>query len=149
MIQRCHNPNDKDYPRYGARGITVCVKWRESFPAFLAAMGTPAGAEWTLDRVDNTKGYSPENCRWATAKQQSGNRSNTKQITIRGVTRPLSESCALVGIGSKTVLYRLKYRGMTHEEAIYTPLVWTKKKLSKENENGDTKSSSTSNQNHR
>ena len=127
MIQRCHNPNDKDYPNYGAKGITVCQRWRDSFPLFLADMGTPAGKAWTLDRIDNEGGYSPQNCRWATAKQQCNNRRNTRYLTIRGVTRPLSEWCALVGIGSKTVLFRLKHRGMTDEEAIYAPLAWTKR----------------------
>ena len=128
MIQRCYNPNDCDYPRYGGRGVTVCDEWRGSFMTFLADMGTPAGKDWTLDRIDNTQGYSAANCRWATPKQQANNRSSTKLLTIRGVTRPLSEWCALVGIGSKTVLYRLKHRGMTHEEAVYTPLKWTKQK---------------------
>lgn len=128
MIQRCHNPKDKDYHKYGARGIEVCARWRTSFTDFLADMGTPASREWTLDRRDNNGPYSPKNCRWATSTQQANNRSSTKMLTIRGVTRPLTEWCSLVGIGSKTVLYRLKYRGMTHEEAIYTPLVWTKSK---------------------
>lgn len=126
MIQRCHNPNDGDYSHYGERGITVCDIWRQSFQSFLDDMGLPPSDAHTLDRIDNNKGYSKDNCRWATPSQQSNNRRNTKQLTIKGITRPLSEWCALAGIGSKTVLYRLKHRGMTHEEAVYTPLTWTK-----------------------
>jgi len=128
LIQRCYNPNDRDYPNYGGKGIQVCDRWRYNFPLFLADMGTPADSSWSVDRIDNSKGYEPANCRWATPKQQANNRRGTKMLTIRGVTRPLSEWCALAGIGSKTVLYRLKHRGMTHEEAVYTPLVWTKEK---------------------
>ena len=127
MIQRCHNPNDGDYFKYGGIGITVCDEWRKDFQAFLNHVGMPPKKGLTLDRIDNTKGYEPGNVRWATAKQQANNRRSTKLLTIKGVTRPLSEWCAIAGIGSKTVLWRLKHMGMTHEEAVYTPLKWTKK----------------------
>ena len=75
MVQRCCNENSKDYPRYGGRGITVCVEWRNSFEAFRAYVGErPAGM--TLDRIDNDRGYKPGNVRWATPKQQQANRRN-------------------------------------------------------------------------
>jgi hypothetical protein len=73
MKVRCHNPNSDGYARYGARGITVCDEWRESFVAFLSDMGErPDGM--TLDRIDGSKGYSKANCRWATNKEQASNR---------------------------------------------------------------------------
>ena len=127
MIQRCHNPNDKDYPRYGGRGITVCDRWRKGFTDFLDDMGLPPSDKHTLDRIDNSKGYEPSNVRWATASQQINNRRNTRYLTIKGITRPLAEWCKLAGINSKAVLYRLK-KGMSDEDAIYTPLTWTKTK---------------------
>lgn len=127
MIQRCHNPNDRDYPQYGGRGITVCDRWRYSFAAFIEDVGTAPSERHTLDRIDNSKGYEPNNVKWATQKEQANNRRSTKLLTINGVTRPLSEWCEEVGIGSKTVLYRLKHMGMSHEDAVFTPLTWTKK----------------------
>ncbi len=70
---RCTNPANHKFPLYGARGISMCARWRESFEAFLADMGMrPPGL--TLDRIDNDGNYEPGNCRWADAKTQSSNR---------------------------------------------------------------------------
>lgn len=73
MLSRCHNPSNPAYPDYGARGISVCERWRSSFSTFLADMGNcPAGL--SIDRISNDGGYFRENCRWATAVQQAQNR---------------------------------------------------------------------------
>ena len=73
MKNRCTNPNNKDYERYGARGITVCPEWMDSFEQFFLDMG-PRPPGMSLDRIDNDSGYEKSNCRWTDAKTQANNR---------------------------------------------------------------------------
>lgn len=78
MLNRCTNPKQRSFAKYGARGITVCDRWR-AFECFLADMGErPAGM--TIDRIDGSLGYEPGNCRWATPSQQSRNRKTTRPV---------------------------------------------------------------------
>ncbi len=76
MRGRCQDKNDKSYPRYGGRGITICKEW-EDFSVFLRDMG-PAPQGMSIDRIDNNKGYRPDNCRWATPTEQNRNTSAIK-----------------------------------------------------------------------
>lgn len=87
MFQRCYDPKNKSYGLYGARGIKICERWREShgFRNFLEDMGPKPSSKHSLDRVNPDGNYSPENCRWATARQQAMNRRNTSKTP--GVSR--------------------------------------------------------------
>lgn len=74
IIKRCENKNDKDWLYYGGRGITVCPQWRQSYSQFLEDMGRKPTPIHSIDRINNDGNYEPENCQWATKKQQSANR---------------------------------------------------------------------------
>lgn len=90
---RCLNPKCPEYIHYGGRGITVCNRWIEPFVGFqnfLEDMGTRPDRT-SIDRIDGTKGYYPENCRWATSKQQNRNRKSNAVITYKGETHTLAE----------------------------------------------------------
>jgi hypothetical protein len=78
MIRRCHEPKCKSYAYYGARGISVCPQWRNSFSAFYEYVGDRPSPKHSLDRIDNGKGYEPGNCRWATVYEQAQNTRNNK-----------------------------------------------------------------------
>ena len=121
MIQRCSNPNNLDYHRYGGRGITVCARWR-SFENFLADVGeVPAGL--TFDRRDNDLGYNPDNWRWITQRAQCRNQEKTVMVTIDGVTKPRIEWCEQYGIDYAVVRARVNRNGWDNERAITTPVL--------------------------
>lgn len=122
MKNRCYNPNVRSYERYGGKGITICPEWLDSFECFYKwAVGHGYSDDLTLDRIENDKGYSPDNCRWATFKTQRQNSSNLHLVTHCGVTLPLDEWSRRVGINPKTVRDRLK-RGWSYERALTVPV---------------------------
>ncbi len=106
MLQRCEAPNNRGYSRYGGRGISVCERWHD-FSNFLADMGErPEGL--TLDRINNDGNYEPGNCRWATIKEQSRNKSTNRFIEFNGERRCLTEWAEVLGIKTGTLQARLK-----------------------------------------
>ena len=86
--ERCTNPNNKRWERYGGRGIKISERWANSFENFLADMGQMPSPQHSIDRIDNNGDYTPENCRWATPKEQANNRGSNVQIVYQGVSYP-------------------------------------------------------------
>lgn len=84
---RCHKESHPKYQKYGAKGVTVCDRWRHDFEAFMADMGPRPSPRHSIDRIDGSRGYEPENCRWADDFIQNNNRRTVPRITIDGVTK--------------------------------------------------------------
>jgi putative DNA primase/helicase len=121
MIQRTTNPGCHQYARYGARGVSVCDRWRVSFSTFLADMGPRPGPGFSLDRYPDQAGnYEPGNVRWADRTDQNRNRRNVRVVTLDSITRTLPEWIALFGIPASTVHSRLRL-GWSPERALTTP----------------------------
>src|SRR5262249_55381349 len=106
MRDRCLNPNHPQDHRYGGRGITISERWN-SFEAFLADMGEPPSPKYSIDRIDNNKGYSPDNCRWATTKTQQRNLRSNRIIQFNNESRTLIEWAEITGIPYGTLQGRL------------------------------------------
>lgn len=120
MRARCYSPSNHKYGVYGARGITVCEAWRDSFEAFYRDMGDrPEGT--TLGRIDNDGNYEPNNCRWETAADQAANRSDTVWIEVDGKREKLVDAARRAGLPRAVVYGRLKM-GWPVSEALSRPL---------------------------
>lgn len=119
MIQRCYNPKDANYVRYGARGIICCAALQASPVGLVYAIGERPSDEFSIDRIDNDGNYFCGQCgecvrngwklniRWATCKEQSRNRRSNNHVTIDGVTRTVAEWCELTGISRNTFTRRI------------------------------------------
>lgn len=123
MHIRCSDPNHKAFSRYGGRGITVCDRWND-FVLFLEDMGErPAGT--SIDRIDNSKGYFKENCRWASIETQSANRSvpikaGCRRITYKGRTLSTAEWARELGVSPESLYTRI-HRGWSDDDVIGKP----------------------------
>lgn len=122
MIQRCTNPNHKQFEDWGGRGIKICDRWRHSFANFFADMGEcPPGLE--IDRYPNNDGnYEPGNCRWATRKQANRNTRRNLVYTVNGVTACLKDLCETFGKSYEVVKSRVRVYGWEFERAWSEPV---------------------------
>lgn len=125
MHSRCENPNNKSYRTYGAAGITVCDEWRDfnNFREWAYANGYDEDAPHfacTLDRIDNTKGYSPDNCRWVDMKAQSRNTSRNIRIAYNGVMMVATDLAKALGIDDNYLIERIR-AGLTIDEIVALP----------------------------
>lgn len=120
MKGRCYNPHDARYDRYGGRGITVCDEWLNDFSAFYKwALENGYADDLTIDRIDNDKGYSPNNCRWATAETQCRNRATNIKITIGNATKTLTEWCKIFEVDFMTVYARYRRNGFSGIDGLF------------------------------
>lgn len=120
MKNRCYNVGDPSYAEYGGRGVTVAPEWMDSFDSFIQSIGKRPSAKHSIDRIDNSKGYRPDNCRWATKSEQANNRRSSILITIEGITRSVTEWADVVGV-HKTLIYQRLVAGWNPDVAVTKP----------------------------
>lgn len=120
MFDRCTNPNNGSFSRYGGRGITVCAAWSD-FRIFMQDMGAKPSPQHSLDRIDVNGIYCPENCRWADSVQQNRNKRSNISITFRGETKLLIEWAQLLGFTYYTLIHRICTRKWDVERALTQP----------------------------
>ena len=122
ILHRTGNENAIEYDRYGGRGIYICKEWKESFEEFEKwALENGYTGKLTIDRMDNDKGYSPENCRWTDWKTQENNKSNVKKYEYKGELKTITELAEMADIRTDTLRERIK-RGMDIQKAVETPV---------------------------
>jgi hypothetical protein len=127
ILQRCNNPNNTRYNQYGGRGITVCERWIK-FENFLEDMGEKPD-NMSIDRINNDDGYYKENCRWATTKEQSINKTNSVYVDYKGEHVLLFELTSRLGLDHITVRSRIRKYGWSVEDALTIPKKENVKKL--------------------
>lgn len=117
-MDRCYRKNAANFKSYGGRGISVCEEWHDIsvFEKWAIENGYKNGL--TLDRIDTNGNYCPENCRWATPKQQANNRRNTVFVTIEGVTKTLSEWAEIAGVRFSTMSDRYHCKGIRGKDLL-------------------------------
>lgn len=121
MMQRCCNPNASNYRYYGGKGVTVWEPWRASFECFLVDMGECPSPSMTLERLDNSVGYRPDNCVWAEKAMQARNRSNCVSLTLDGRTMIVADWAQELGVSANALRQRLA-AGWSAERTLTTPI---------------------------
>lgn len=107
MIQRCCNPNNPNYKYYGAKGVKVCDRWKNSFENFLSDMGEAPSPKHSLDRKETTGSYEPNKCRWSTRIEQDRNKRRNRYLTYNGKRLIISDWASELGVCAPTINYHL------------------------------------------
>jgi hypothetical protein len=132
MRERCLRTNHPAFHRYGGRGIKVCARW-DSFLNFLEDMGPKPGDGFTLERLNNDGDYEPDNCKWATPREQGNNRSDNRLLEFRGETLTIAEWASRLGLRHTTIRMRLE-KGWSVEKALTPKLRPSTRALTLRNE---------------
>lgn len=128
--QRCHNPDDPAYFRYGGRGIHVCRRWMDSFVNFLNDMGRRPTKFHSIERLNNNGNYSPSNCKWATKWEQMRNTRANRFFQFEGEKRTMAEIARMLGIrwqrlsyhiGKRRTIPEIARRFNYHQSCVATP----------------------------
>lgn len=122
MKQRCANPNHIGYKNYGGRGITVCREWEEFLPFYIWSVNNGYQDGLTLDRIDNSLGYCPENCRFVSRVEQNNNTRKNILITANGKTMTLPQWSRETHIKQSTLYRRYIIKNWSGDDTVNTPL---------------------------
>lgn len=118
MKRRCGQKDSEHYHYYGGRGISVCGEWLHDFGRFISDMGRRPSKHHMIERIDNDKGYSPDNCKWATRIEQGHNKRNNRWLTFNGETLTITDWAARLGLGGGRDIIKRLTRGWTLERAL-------------------------------
>jgi hypothetical protein len=121
MIKRCKDIDSKDRSTYFSRGITVCERWM-CFDNFIEDMGKRPSESHSIDRENNNLGYSKENCRWATPKQQAFNKQSTVMVTVYGLTMSIGGWSDISGVPRDTIYARLHRKAKPEKWCVFAPV---------------------------
>lgn len=116
MLYRCNTDTSQLYSKYGGRGISVCSKWHD-YDAFIYDMGQRPSESHSIDRIDVNGNYCKENCRWATKRQQSRNRTNSRYIYIDGKKLQVDDYCEIYNVSKYAIKNRIR-RGWSNDKII-------------------------------
>jgi hypothetical protein len=121
MISRCEIPSATGYKRYGGRGIAVCDRWRNSFSAFFDDMGAAPSLKHSIERNRLDGNYEPDNCRWATRKEQHRNTRRSRVLEFQGESKTIVEWCEQLGLAYWRTHSRIHKLGWSTERALTEP----------------------------
>jgi len=135
MMNRCNNKNNRSYKKYGGRGIVVCEEWHKYINFRDWSLSHGYNDNLSIDRIDVNGNYCPENCRWATTKQQANNRRNTRYFTYNNETHTISEWAEILNINPEALQTRIKNK-WSMERIKNTPVLLYKPRVKQKKEKG-------------